>query len=334
MAQSPRSPIPLLVRQNRLRRFAIKCQQQHDRSIEQLIAGYLNYNTDADEDTRKAIFAKAKNVRISVEKTGSFPAAIDVPADVKMQLLMMILNNMKSRGGFDASRASAEKAMIYLAQYLPEHPWQMTVKGFGDLGLAILAAEAARQDYISFGQYRTVSGLWKRMGLAVIDGERQQRVGGTRETDEERLKLAYVPKRRAAGWTLSDSLLRAQMCSELRACREAIAAHPPAAIACANRNIEVHTEKKVERLQAICAEFGLPAEGRPTGPYGEVYVRRKRHTFPRIEATADLPDEDDMRWTPLRCHRDGMRVMFKELLKDLWCESRRHQPSIAPSQNS
>jgi hypothetical protein len=317
----PRSPIPILVDQNRIRRFSIKVQQKLDRSIESLLTQFLGYKHTNDEEGRKEVFRHARKIRLAVERTGSLPSEFIISPGMEMQLLQVIITNANSRVAYDKYREDAEAKMAILAAELPEHEWQKGINGFGDRGLAILAAEAAGEKYLRFGEYKTVGGLWKRMGLAVIDGERQRKVGGIRASPEERKKLAYVPERRAACWVLSESLLKAQMCSELRACREAIAASQSAMAACAERGIDVKAEKKAERLQAVIAELGLSAEGHATGPYGEVYLLRKRHTFPRIEATQDLPKA--LKWTRSRCHSDAMRVMFKTLLKDLWAESRK-----------
>ena len=358
--QSPRSPIEStrlvvtkLVQNQRYRRFAIKGQQFCDRRIEALIAGELHYDAfDEDETKRKAIFKQAAAIRVHVEKaavaatTDQKPIGTDiVPPELlgssrltQANLVKAILTGAESRATWDGMRTEHEVLLEQSARDLPVYAWAKAINGFGDRGLAIIVAEAAGTDPAGpdgeFGQrrtiaeYRTVSGLWKRMGLAVIDGERQKRTTGKRGSPEERQKYAYVAERRAECWVLGDSLLRAQLCSEVRACKEAIKASPDATKACAERGIEVRTAKKAETLRPIIDEFGLSAEPHPTGPYGEVYTRRRTHTAPRIAATKDLPAKvggysNPLKWTPGRCHNDAARIMFKELLKDLWIEWRR-----------
>jgi len=49
--------------------------------------------------------------------------------------------------------------------------------------------------------------------------------------------------------------------------------------------------------------------GRPNGKYGEVYAKRRAHT--------DTTHPD---WTKGHRHMDGLRIMMKEFLKDLWIE--------------
>lgn len=65
-------------------------------------------------------------------------------------------------------RKSLESGMVKLAKQLPVYPWVKSVKGFGDTSFATIVGEAG-----DIGTYRSVSALWKRMGVAVIGGARQ-----------------------------------------------------------------------------------------------------------------------------------------------------------------
>lgn len=80
--------------------------------------------------------------------------------------------------------------------------WGKEVRGLGEGSMAGLIGEAAR----SPGDYRSVSALWKRMGLAVIDGGRQRKVAG-----DAALEHGYAPQRRAFCYVLSTSLMKAQL---------------------------------------------------------------------------------------------------------------------------
>lgn len=331
-----RATVAELVELQKMRKFGIKGQQWCNRRSEALIAGHLGYHPSAgDEQSRAALFRRAAAVRMTIEKMQVAPA--NVGLDVTFYsagYADMILASAKSRRTWDDVRLKAEAALQRLAKELPVYPWAKAVRGFGEKGLAIITAEAAGFDEEPpgsgivrrrlIGEYRSVRNLYRRMGLAVVDGVRQRKMKSKEEADKHR----YKPDRRAECWTLADSLLKAQLCSELRACKEAIAASPVATRACLQRGIEVAKGKKVDLLRPIVEEFGLTAEAHATGPYGEAYVRRRAHTLPRIAATANLPTgvEDQanpMKWTPARCHNDAIRIMFKELLKDLYVEWRR-----------
>ena len=152
----------------RKRKFAIRAQSQIDRSIESLIASILGFRIDATEKDRKAVFAKAKAHRLAVEKGKDNTEAGDTINDFRP----MILASASSRAVWDEIREDAEKQMETEAKRLPIYAWSEGVRGLGAKGLAIIVAEAG----IAIGDYRTISGLWKRMGLAVIGGRSQRRV--------------------------------------------------------------------------------------------------------------------------------------------------------------
>ena len=64
---------------------------------------------------------------------------------------------------------------------------------------------------------------------------------------------------------------------------------------------------QVESAEKSGTEFG-----RPLGPYGEVYVRRREYT------KQVHPD-----WTKQHARMDAICVAMKAFLKDLWCEWQR-----------
>jgi hypothetical protein len=333
---SLRAVVAELVELQRIRKFAIKGQQWCNRRSEALIASHLGYDPSAgDEQSRAALFKRAAAIRVAIERTKAAPVNVGLDSSFySAGYADMILASARSRLTWDEVRAKNEGALERSAKGLPVYPWARTVRGFGERGLAIITAEAAGYDEVPpgsgrlrrrmIGEYRRLRNLYKRMGLGVIDGQRQRKMKSKEDADRHR----YKPGRRAECWTLAESLLRAQLCSELRACKEAIAASPAAALACSERGIDFKKVKSVDALRPIVEEFGLSAEKHATGPYGEVYLRRRAETLPRVAATADLPNRigdqtNPLKWTPGRCHNDAVRIMFKALLKDLRSEWRR-----------
>jgi hypothetical protein len=264
--------------------------------------------------------------------TGVLPGPPDgIDPRHALDIVTAIIVSAQSRSAWDNMRKQKEQQLAEAVKQLPIYPWASEIRGFGDRGLAIVIAEASGMETVgteqvrrTVGEYRTVSGLWKRMGLAVIDGQRQRKVASR----EGGIQHAYKPARRAECWVLSDSLIRAQLCSELRDARDKILAHHEAATACEERGIDITKAKKIEVLTPILEEFSIVAERYALGPYGEVYLQRRAHTAPRVEATADLPLKvgdylNPLKWSPGRCHSDAVRVMFKRLLRDLWVAWRR-----------
>lgn len=119
-----------------------------------------------------------------------------------------------------------ERRLAELAQLLPVWPFVDGIRGAGALGLAQIVGECG-----DLGSYRSVAGLWKRMGLAVltwcdacrraipadaraagrcpwcgaddIRHERQRRIRG-----DAALVHGYAPTRRSVMWNIGESLLK------------------------------------------------------------------------------------------------------------------------------
>ncbi len=220
--QTPVALLPTvaaLVELQKQRVFCIKSQSRSDRSCESFIARSLGYRTDLPEKERKAIFARAASMRRIVEKGGQVStddqesrAPDDADGDgqhvpdnlargATSVCTPIILNSALARRAWDTHRIQVEKQMVRLARTLPAHAWQTNVVGFGDLGLAIITGEAG-----DIGSYATKERVWKRLGLAVIEGERQQRKGNV----EQAAAHGYNPRRRAEIWTISDSMFKHQ----------------------------------------------------------------------------------------------------------------------------
>lgn len=119
---------------------------------------------------------------------------------------------IEARGLIEAQRKQTEKAMETEARKLPVAAWIDQTRGIGIGSLAAIVGEAG-----DLSNYPTVSKLWKRLGLAVIKGERQQRKPGA-----EALEHGYSPSRRSVVWNVGDALFRAggeyaDLCRERKA---------------------------------------------------------------------------------------------------------------------
>ena len=104
----------------------------------------------------------------------------------------------RARDNFNRVRLEFEKRLEEMAAMLPVAAWSAGIKGLGLLMLAQIIGEAGDPS-----KY-TVSALWKRMGLAVIDGGRQRKVTGLAA-----LEHGYAPARRAVMWNAGDGLIKA-----------------------------------------------------------------------------------------------------------------------------
>jgi len=191
------------LQKNRL--FSIKQQSRADRSIEAILASAMGYRIDMSEKDKKSAFARAKAFRLSVEKAGEGQDRCDTHCDHALSdFIPLIKSSATGRNQWDDIRINAEAEMRKLAKSLPTHAFAKTVLGLKD-GLAHAAIWANAR--VPLTEYRTVSGLWKRMGLAVIGGERQRKKSNAEDAEAH----GYSASRRADVWAFcSDSMFRAQ----------------------------------------------------------------------------------------------------------------------------
>lgn len=115
----------------------------------------------------------------------------------------------------NAQVEAIEKAIEKVAKRHPLWAWAKDIYGIGPGTLGKIIAQAhspaetdrdgnPRTPAYEIGDYKTLGGLWKRFGLAVIDGERQRKKQG-----EEGIAHAYNARRRALIWNLGNSLIGA-----------------------------------------------------------------------------------------------------------------------------
>lgn len=121
------------------------------------------------------------------------PAAVDAYA--------ICLPFFSAREPLDASIKLIEKEMIKCARKLPAYDWVKSVRGFGEKNLACIIGETG-----DLFLYANPAKVWKRLGLAVIHGERQRKT-----TDAElAIEMGYSPTRRSAVYLLGESLIKGQ----------------------------------------------------------------------------------------------------------------------------
>lgn len=107
---------------------------------------------------------------------------------------------IEAKKPIEASRKSLEKHLTKLGKQLPVAHMADDIKGVGHLALAKIVGECG-----DLSAYKSVSAVWKRAGLAVIDGGRQRRVTG-----ESALAHGYSPERRSTFWNIAAALIKAQ----------------------------------------------------------------------------------------------------------------------------
>lgn len=256
-----------LVGLQKKRAQSIVSQSKSDRSVESFVARMIGFSTDLDEEARRAVYAKAKAFRKAVEKkiakeiksSGTGMNAVFSFADHPLgNSADVIFSSYQSRGAWDRLREQTEKRMRNLVETLPIYTFAKGVAGLGEKGLAIIIGETG-----DLSGYATKERVWKRLGLAVIDGERQRK----RPNAEEAAIHGYNPKRRAEIWTLGDSMFKHQWAGD--------------------KDEDGKDPKKTEKPVAAAAHA--------KGPYGAVYAARKAHTVNRDGWTPSRRDNDARR---------------------------------------
>lgn len=164
---------------------------------------------------------------------------------------------INSRELLEKERKQVEKQMAKEAKTLPVYEWVESVKGFGALGFAQIIGEAG-----DLSNYSTVSKLWKRLGLAVINGGRQRMVSGV-----DALEHGYNPSRRAVVWTIGDSMFRA---------------NGPYSDLCRERK-EYEREKAAAEGLTVCPAAKIPAKNKDQyRSDGHIHNRAKRYMEKRL----------------------------------------------------
>lgn len=110
-----------------------------------------------------------------------------------------VLNAMEACKPWDKLQKKYDKDMEAAVTKLRVWPWAEKIKGLGAVSLGTIIGETG-----DLSLYRTHSRVWKRMGMAVIEGERQRKYA---DVDKAK-KHSYVPRRRSVVWVAGDSLLR------------------------------------------------------------------------------------------------------------------------------
>lgn len=114
-----------------------------------------------------------------------------------------ILGVIKAREPFSDLEEVCRKEMSKLAETLPVWKnWGEGITGFGSKSLACIIGEAAGD----LSNYSTVGKLYKRLGLAVIDGRRQG--NPPNGTKDEWIAHGYNKYRRSAVFVIGDVMVK------------------------------------------------------------------------------------------------------------------------------
>lgn len=240
------------------RKFYIGAVNKQTNAVKALVRRALGWRYDEEEGDREKVNGRAARIVAAAlngkeqkpedaETFGALAADLSVVAAAIEPCM-----NARHQIELDMKRA---------VRKLPVFEWAKSVHGLGELGLAVILAEAG-----DLSKYPKKGHLWKRLGLAPLDGQAYstwRMKGGL--TAEDWTEAGYSPRRRAEVFAVvSEPLFRAQTVAQ--------------------------------------------------GPYRAIYDARRART-------AEVhPD-----WTKAHSHMDGLRIMTKYLLRDLWREWNRRK---------
>lgn len=139
------------------------------------------------------------------DKTKAAKLWAEVRKDDSHELRIWLAPFLAAIAPLDAAKSDIEKTLTKLVKQQPIHEWAKGISGLGEVSLAGIIGESG----IGPGEYRTVSALWKRMGLAVIGGGRQRRVTGS-----EGIEHGYNAERRSHMWNIGGCIMKAQLRSQ------------------------------------------------------------------------------------------------------------------------
>jgi hypothetical protein len=189
--------IDLIRSWHRQRCFAMEQRKRIDLSLGSFLRMMLGWSLALPDAERKAIAEQVQELMATGDPDGQYSA--------------VILASAAARKPFDDIEAQALKEMTALAKVLPVwSTFGAGVRGFGAASLAVIIGEAG-----DLSNYSSVAKLWKRMGLAVMDGVRQGGLGKGAGA-EAWIEHGYNPVRRSRMWNIGDTLIKGNRDGEYR----------------------------------------------------------------------------------------------------------------------
>jgi len=173
---------------HRKRCFAMEQRKRADLALGAFLRTMLGWSKMLPETERKRIARAAQAI---------------ADGETESEWAELVNTTHGARAPFERIEREALKQMEKLAVTLPAWAdFGEGVRGFGAGSLAVIVAEAG-----DLANYSSEAKLWKRMGLAVIDGVRQ---GGLTKgaSKEDWISHGYSPQRRSRMWNIGDALIK------------------------------------------------------------------------------------------------------------------------------
>ncbi len=189
---------------HRQRQAVIKAKTKLQLQALAVLRSVLTTDADmVDDDTKQEETAfGTKRRKLSPAAAKRVEAAMKLAAtDPTSEYHLMVMPYLVAQEPLEKRQSDLEKLMVKAAKRLPVYEWVKTVKGLGDVSFATIVGECG-----DIGSYRNPSCVWKRMGLAVINGNRQG-APGKGASAEDWIEHGYSGKRRSVSWNARNGLI-------------------------------------------------------------------------------------------------------------------------------
>lgn len=198
-----------LVALHRERQFVLKNKTKLILAQKAAARSMLCTDADFEEDTNtdKVTAFGRKKVKLSKAAEKRVDTAIAAALEeiksgqIVSRLAATIRHFPASIENFEKQDEEIKKAMTKLVKHLPVYPWVKSVKGFGDISFATIVGECG-----DIGTYKSVAAVWKRLGLAVMNGKRQG-APGEGATAQDWIAHGYNRQRRAVSWNARQQVI-------------------------------------------------------------------------------------------------------------------------------
>jgi hypothetical protein len=316
----------------RQRAVYIKSRIMVANRLQAIVAGTMGYSSGLAESERTKFFVEAGKLIKQIAK-----------GEVESPLKALVMTHQTGIDEFDRMKAELDKQMVKLAKQLPVSTWveKPEQRGFGLLFLAIVIGETG-----DLSNYANPAKVWKRLGCAPYAFDGQNHMGSTwRFGKEGKLpaaeweKFGYSPRRRSIAYLIGEGIVKQ------------------------NGNIGKGDDRfETDRFCADSDETGFnvqndPESGEAIGDGDTVIGTESSHVGPyraRYDETKALAARNHTDWTRCskcngtgktakntkcgnckgtgivmaRCHKHGMLLATKLLLKNLWIEWNGHPARI------
>lgn len=266
---------------HRQRCFAMETRKRLDLALGAFLRTQLGWSLAIPEKERKRIADEAQ-------------AILDDPAGSEWE--QIIAASALARAPFAGIEKKAVSNMEALAETIPAwNDFGQHVRGFGPASLAVIVAEAG-----NLANYSTVSKLWKRMGLAVMDGVRQGGLAKGAGKDAW-IEHGYSPKRRSRMWNIGDALIKGNRDGEYRATylkrkEYELARDPEMKPIKAHRRAQRYMEKRL--LKRLWQAWRNERKARLDVPQPEARLGLPTAQPPERKAAAQVLQPEATSWLP------------------------------------